>query len=210
MIPYSNYHPEDWDENGNIINRDRIEVSKLIVDYTQPGDCAEDVENYQTIRLESENNGTAPSFIMRNLVYTKVYADIEIGTPKEYIQIPLNFESNDFYISQNPKKDFFKKPEKLDELKFYNYSNSKTCVIVEEGEYNGDNFKLSKYYKDVFYFKEEKVELEFYLPDNITEAESGGIGKAPCREPGRQDQEHCRKPLWGCQGQSARYSGRNE
>lgn len=60
MIPYSNYYPEDWDEKGNLINRDRIEVSKLIVDYTQPGDCAEDVENYQTIRLESENNGTAP------------------------------------------------------------------------------------------------------------------------------------------------------
>ena len=30
MIPYSNYYPEDWDENGNLINRDRIEVSKLI------------------------------------------------------------------------------------------------------------------------------------------------------------------------------------
>lgn len=161
--------------NSNFISRENYIITIIIINlFLSFSNC------YLIIPLNFlpifKNNGTAPSFIMRNLVYTKVYADIEIGTPKEYIQIPLNFESNDFYISQNPKKDFFKKPEKLDELKFYNYSNSKTCVIVEEGEYNGDNFKLSKYYKDVFYFKEEKVELEFYLPDNITEAESGGIG----------------------------------
>ena len=56
MIPYSNYYPEDYDETGRLINRERIEVSKLIVDYTQCGDCAESVDEYQTIRLESENN----------------------------------------------------------------------------------------------------------------------------------------------------------
>ena len=39
---------------------DEVEVSKIIIDYTQPGDCAEDREKYQTLRLESESNGTAP------------------------------------------------------------------------------------------------------------------------------------------------------
>lgn len=123
-----------------------------------------------------KNKENTPSLIMRNLVYTKVYADIEIGTPKESIQIPLNFESNDFYISQNPKEQFLKDPEKWNDLKFYNFNNSNTFKIVEEKEYNGDNFLLSKYYKDFFNFNEERVELEFYLPNQLKEAESGGIG----------------------------------
>lgn len=39
---------------------DKVEVSKLIVDYSQSGDCAEDVDNWQTLRLESVSNGIAP------------------------------------------------------------------------------------------------------------------------------------------------------
>ena len=46
---------------------DEVEVSKIIIDYTQPGDCAEDREKYQTLRLESESNGVAP-FIRMSLV----------------------------------------------------------------------------------------------------------------------------------------------
>ena len=46
---------------------DEVEVSKIIIDYTQPGDCAEDREKYQTLRLESESNGVAP-FIRISLV----------------------------------------------------------------------------------------------------------------------------------------------
>lgn len=39
---------------------DGPQVTKVIVEYSQPGDCSEDSENFQTIRLESENNGIAP------------------------------------------------------------------------------------------------------------------------------------------------------
>ncbi len=46
---------------------DEVEVSKIIIDYIQPGDCAEDREKYQTLRLESESNGMAP-FIRMSLV----------------------------------------------------------------------------------------------------------------------------------------------
>lgn len=46
---------------------DEVEVSKIIIDYTQPGDCAENRENFQTLRLESESNGIAP-FIRISLV----------------------------------------------------------------------------------------------------------------------------------------------
>ena len=61
-------------------------------------------------------------------------------------------------------------------IKFFNSTNSKTCEKVEEEEYDGDNFDKSQYYKDIFYFNEKNVELEFYLPKNIKTAESGGIG----------------------------------
>lgn len=46
---------------------ENLEVSKIIIDYTQPGDCEEDKENYQTLRLESVYNGAAP-FIRMSLV----------------------------------------------------------------------------------------------------------------------------------------------
>lgn len=46
---------------------EEVEVSKIIIDYTQPGDCEEDREKYQTLRLESVNNGVAP-FIRISLV----------------------------------------------------------------------------------------------------------------------------------------------
>lgn len=46
---------------------DEVEVSKIIIDYTQHGDCAEDREKYQTLRLESESNGIAP-FIRMSLI----------------------------------------------------------------------------------------------------------------------------------------------
>ena len=53
-------------------------------------------------------NETNSSHIMRNVVYTKAYSNIEIGMPKQMIQIPLDFESNDFYISENAENVFLK------------------------------------------------------------------------------------------------------
>ena len=123
-----------------------------------------------------KKNETTPSLIMRNIVYSQVYANLEIGTPKKSIQVPLEFESNDFYISDNAKNQFLKEPDRWNEINFFNINNSDTCEIVEEKEYDGDNFWSSKYYKDIFYFNEKKVELEFYLPNNLKKAESGGIG----------------------------------
>lgn len=46
---------------------DEVKVSKIIIEYTQPGDCAENADNFQTIRLESVDNGIAP-FIRISLV----------------------------------------------------------------------------------------------------------------------------------------------
>ena len=121
-------------------------------------------------------NDTSPSLIMRRLVYTKVYANFELGTPKQSAQIPLNFESNDFYISKNARLEFSKFPDYFDNLNFFNNSISTSCIKAEEKSYDGDNFISSDYYKDVFYFNEKNVVLEFYLPTILKLPEAGGIG----------------------------------
>ena len=48
---------------------------------------------------------------MQTFVSTKVYAIIEIGTPKKTIEIPIDFDSNDFYIPDNPIKEFENYPK---------------------------------------------------------------------------------------------------
>ena len=124
------------------------------------------------------NNETvpSPSTTMRNIVYTKAYAEFEIGTPKQLIQIPLSLNSNDFYIAGNAQYDFSKNPERYNNLKFFNSSYSETCDKVEEKMYNGDNFDYGQYHKDFFYFNDKKVELEFYLPVVLKTVETGGLG----------------------------------
>lgn len=121
-------------------------------------------------------NETSPSLIMRNMVNTKVYANIELGSPKQYIQIPLDLDSNDFYISANAKYQFSNEPDKFSDIKFFYPNNSQTCIRIEEKKYHGNNFKFGEYYKDIFYFKNKNVELEFYLPNELDNPESGGIG----------------------------------
>jgi len=121
-------------------------------------------------------NDTTPSSIMRNIIYTKAYASLDLGSPKQSIQIPLDFDSNDFYISEHGKYEFSREPSKFADLKFYNSSSSNSCEKVEEKIYDGDNFDYSSYYKDIFYFGEKEVELEFYLPIILKHPESGGIG----------------------------------
>ena len=121
-------------------------------------------------------NDTNPSSIMRRIVHTKAYAIIELGIPRQSIQIPLDFESNDFYISENARYEFSKVPDYFDNLKFFNSSISSSCEKAEEKLYDGDNFDYSDYYKDIFYFNEKNVTLEFYLPFILKLPETGGIG----------------------------------
>ena len=76
---------------------DEVEVSKIIIDYTQPGDCAEDRENYQTLRLESESNGVAP-FIRISLVDCDHFSISDIDDLKkifEDFEEKMNWPGND-------------------------------------------------------------------------------------------------------------------
>lgn len=76
---------------------EEVEVSKIIIDYTQPGDCAEDREKYQTLRLESESNGVAP-FIRISLVDCDHFSISGIDDLKKIIEDfeeKMNWPEND-------------------------------------------------------------------------------------------------------------------
>lgn len=76
---------------------DEVEVSKIIIDYTQPGDCAENREKYQTLRLESESNGAAP-FIRIGLVNCDHFSVSDIDDLKkifEDFEEKMNWPEND-------------------------------------------------------------------------------------------------------------------
>ena len=123
-------------------------------------------------------NYSSPSQIMESIIQQKLYANIEIGTPKKTIQIPLFFNSNDFYISDCPKKEF--ESGTFSDLKFYNQSDSTTNEDLDDYEdyyaYNGELFEVATYHKDRFYFNNNNYELEFYIPTTYKEVNSGGIG----------------------------------
>ena len=124
-------------------------------------------------------NYSTPSQIMNNLVIQRLYANIDIGTPRKTIQIPIAFESNDFYIGDNPINIY---PEdRFSDLKFYD-SNSSTLEDVEDDStgyyysYNGELFEFATYMRDNFYFNNQIYGIEFYIPVKYREVNSGGIG----------------------------------
>ena len=86
---------------------------------------------------------------MRNIIQQKVYVNIEIGTPKKTIQIPLNFNSNDFFIVNSGEADF--KPDFFSDMKFYNSSSSTSWEDIEETDYKvGVDFFLQVIIKKFF------------------------------------------------------------
>ena len=121
-------------------------------------------------------NETNPSNTMHNLIIQRLYATIELGSPKQTIQIPIEFNTNDFYISNSytlrndPKYDKF-------QLKYFNEEASTTLKQVEEQEvYYGVNFLLASKQIDYFYFGDRKIEIEFYLSDHLEDAKPGELG----------------------------------
>ena len=123
-------------------------------------------------------DNSSPSLIMQNIILQKLYANFEIGTPKQTIQIPIYFNSNDFFISDNPKSEFGK--ERFSNLKFYGENGESETLDDAEGEegeiFDGDIFGQGFYKKDVFYFNDKKYEMNFYIPFEYEEVESGGLG----------------------------------
>ena len=123
-------------------------------------------------------NDSTPSTIFLGLVKQQLYANIEIGTPKRTIQIPLAFDSNDFYIADSPKNEY--EFDRFNDLMFYNASSSSSFYGDEDEEdyysYQGELFEVATYQSDIFYFNNKKYTISFYVPLSYREVNSGGIG----------------------------------
>lgn len=123
-------------------------------------------------------NDSTPSTIFLGLVEQQLYANIEIGTPKRMIQIPLAFDSNDFYIANSPKNEY--ESNRFNDLMFYNAESSSSYEGNEDDEdyysYNGDLFKVGTFQRDKFYFNNKEYTINFYVPIQYDEVNSGGIG----------------------------------
>ena len=121
-------------------------------------------------------NYSDPTEIMQTLVSTKVYAIIEIGTPKKIIEVSIDFDSSDFYISDNPIENFEKNQKLFSDLNFYSSSESSSRIPLEDVYFDGNNFYFGEYSTESFYFNNSKYELDFYFVFQLKFPESGGIG----------------------------------
>ena len=119
-------------------------------------------------------NFSEPSGIFEYYLDQMPYANFEIGSKRQKVQVPLKFDTNDFYIVDT--KLFEYKPKKFSGFKLYNSSNSETHKVVDENTISGYSFEMADYHKDDFYFNNKNYSLDFYIPLIYSNDDSGGIG----------------------------------
>lgn len=129
---------------------------------------------YYPVKIFNETN---PSNTMHNLVIQRLYATMELGTPKQTIQIPIEFETSDFYISKYDTKIYDQKYN-LFKFNHFNEKSSNTISYIETDDnlYYGVNFFIASTAKDYFYFEGKKTQIEFYLAEHLTETMPGELG----------------------------------
>ena len=93
-----------------------------------------------------------PKDIMTVFMNQKIYLNIELGTPKQEIQIPLKFNEHILYIlNKQCSKD-----NSITNLVYDETKSSSFKTISEELEYGTDfDFNLYQYCTDIFYFLED-------------------------------------------------------
>ena len=93
-------------------------------------------------------DNSTPSKIMDNIINQKLYARINIGTPKAEIHLALLFDANEFYIKDG--KDNYTYNE-FSDFKFFNYTESSTYndsseEICPDISVFADYFQLTRYF----------------------------------------------------------------
>ena len=122
-------------------------------------------------------NETTPSDIIKSILAQKLFGIIELGTPKQKVDVRIEFDTNNFYITKNDA--FIHKSENtnFNNLNKYNSNSSNSLTILENGIlFNDDNLIMTDIAKENFYFNNIKTEIEFCLVKVIEDPSSGGIG----------------------------------
>ena len=114
-----------------------------------------------------------PKSTILSILDLKMFGLLEIGTPKQLCQIPINFGSNTFFI---PEKSSFHYDIKDNIYLYDNRNSSSFLVITDEDTYEGENFIDAYYVKDLIYFEEKKFYIEFYLSSSYFYPQLGGLG----------------------------------
>ena len=70
----------------------------------------------------NEYNDSTPANIINNIILQRVYANIDIGTPRKTINLALLFDTNEFFIADDPENLYEKGLFK--DLKFYKKDES--------------------------------------------------------------------------------------
>ena len=116
---------------------------------------------------ENHNN------IFLSIIDLKMYGLFEIGTPKQLIHIPINFQENTFFLPQ--KSSYYY--DHNNNLNLYDNNKSSTFSIINNLDYyEGENFQEAFYVNDLFYFEEENVFMDFYLSTSYYFPQMGGVG----------------------------------
>ena len=130
---------------------------------------------------EKESNGVTPREIMSEFMSENIYVALELGSPRQEIHIPIQFNENIFSIL-NEASAF----PNLITNKIYNDTKSTTFKsISKELEYDyGTDFSIFKNCTDVFYFLKDsknkkyhnKIELVFRQIYNDKNNNLGSFG----------------------------------
>ena len=119
-----------------------------------------------------------PSNTFHNLVMQRLFARIEVGSPKQSIYFSLELEKNEFYLSRS---DARVQSEKYDKYNLNNFKqDASSSLYFLEGDqqevYYSTSFLLASKAKDLFFFGNQKVEMDFYLADDLNEDLPGELG----------------------------------
>ena len=94
------------------------------------------------------NNSTNHKDIILSIIDLKMYGLLEIGTPKQLIYIPINFQANTFFLPQ--KSSYYYSNNK--NLNLYDNNISYTFSIINDIDYyEGENFQEAYYVNDIPY-----------------------------------------------------------
>ena len=123
-------------------------------------------------------NDSSPSKIMDNIIDQRLYARINIGTPKAEIDLALLFDANEFFI--NPGKDNSISKE-FNDFKFYKNNESSTNndsseEICPDISIYVDYFQFANCKQDIFYFNNKEATITFYEVLDSSVKLPGGLG----------------------------------